>query len=239
MRRRIVMRGGLAALATGLTAQHGIAEAFVDVLLVLAVDVSRSIDEEEARLQRDGYYQALTDPDVLRAIGSGMVGAIGVIYVEWSGAHWQRVIVPWTRIATLGDAEAWVRELSRFRPRSINTTSLSGAIAFSHRQLTEAPWPAARRVIDISGDGDNNSGPLPAEARDRAVDDGIVINGLAIMNDPHANMEMPLDAYFRQNVIGGPGSFVIEVKNFHGFAHAVRRKLILEIACRSPLSHPA
>jgi hypothetical protein len=233
MRRRIIMQAGLAALAAGSRGRAVQAADTVDLLLVLAIDVSRSIDEEEARLQREGYYQALTDPDVLQAIGSGMVGAIGVIYIEWSGVDWQRVIVPWTRIATAADAEAWVRELSRFPPRSIGTTSLSGAIAFSHRLLADAPWPALRRVIDISGDGDNNSGPPPDEARDRAVEDGIVINGLAIMNDPHANMRMPLDEYFRRHVVGGPGSFVIEVEDFQGFAHAVRRKLILEIASGS------
>jgi hypothetical protein len=233
------MRCGLAALAVGMGPRAARAEDTVDLLLVLAVDVSRSIDEEEARLQRKGYYQAFTDPDVLRAIGSGMTGAIGVAYVEWSGVDWQRLIVPWTRIATLADAEAWVEALARHPPRSIAATSLSGAVAFSHRVLTEAPWPGLRRVIDISGDGDNNSGPPPAEARDRAVEDGIVINGLAIMNDPHANMRMPLDAYFREAVIGGPGSFVIEVEDFQGFAQAVRRKLILEIASRSPLPSPA
>lgn len=230
MRRRIIMRGGLAALAIRVAAPRAAAAEAVDLLLVLAVDVSRSIDEEEARLQREGYYRAFTDPDVLRAIGSGSAGAIGVIYVEWSGVGWQRVVVPWTRIATLADAQAWIQALSQHPPRAIGATSLSGAIEFSQRMLEEAPWQAPRRVIDISGDGDNNSGPPPEGPRDRAVEVGIVINAIAIMNDPHANMRMPLDAYFRDSVIGGPGAFVIGVEDFHGFAQAVRRKLILEVS---------
>lgn len=136
-------------------------EGAVDVLLVLAVDVSRSVDETEARLQREGYVAALTDPQIIEVIRRGAAGAIALAYVEWSGVEWQRLVVPWTRVASLADAEAWAEELAWSPPRAIGWTSISGAIDFSRRVLAEAPaaWRTARRVIDISGDGDNNSGP--------------------------------------------------------------------------------
>ncbi|WP_135469914.1 DUF1194 domain-containing protein [Crenalkalicoccus roseus] len=229
-------RGILAATAAGALLARGLrparAEETVDVLLVLAVDVSRSVDEEEARLQREGYYAALTDPEIIALIRRGMLGAIGVAYVEWSGHDWQRLVVPWTRIGSAEEAAAWVEALERHPPRAIGWTSISGAIDFSRRVLAEAPWQGMRRVIDISGDGDNNSGPPAEQARDRAVAEGIVINGLPIMNAPHPGMRLPLDEYYRRNVIGGPGAFVIPTEDFHGFARAVRRKLVLEIAGR-------
>jgi hypothetical protein len=212
-------RGILAATAAGALLARGLrparAEETVDVLLVLAVDVSRSVDEEEARLQREGYYAALTDPEIIALIRRGMLGAIGVAYVEWSGHDWQRLVVPWTRIGSAEEAAAWVEALERHPPRAIGWTSISGAI-------------------------DNNSGPPAEQARDRAVAEGIVVNGLPIMNAPHPGMRLPLDEYYRQNVIGGPGAFVIPTEDFHGFARAVRRKLVLEIAGRrGPGAAPA
>ncbi|MDW8315557.1 MAG: DUF1194 domain-containing protein [Rhodovarius sp.] len=228
MRRRAL----LAAPALLASARPRAAEP-VDLLLVLAVDVSRSIDEEEARLQRQGYRNGLTDPRVIEAIGRGMVGAIAVAYVEWAGVEYQRLVLPWTRIATAADAERWAQMLDEAPRVSLSWTSISGAIDFSRRVLAEAPFEGTRRVIDVSGDGVNNSGRPAEHARDEAVAEGIIINGLPIMNDRPGFGRLPpipLDEYFARNVIGGPGSFVIVAEDFEAFGTAVRRKLIREIA---------
>jgi hypothetical protein len=205
----------------------------VDVLLVLAVDVSRSIDEDEARLQREGYRNAVSDPRVVDAIRRGMIGAIGLAYVEWAGFEFQRLVLPWTRIATQADADRWSSALAEAPRTSLSWTSISGGIDFSRRALDDAPFEATRRVIDVSGDGVNNSG-RPAElARDEAVAAGIVINGLPIVNDRPTFGRMPsipLDQYFAQSVIGGPGAFLVVAEDFESFGTAVRRKLIREIA---------
>ena len=205
----------------------------VDVLLVLAVDVSRSIDEDEARLQREGYRNAVSDPRVVEVVRRGMIGAIGLAYVEWAGFEYQRLVLPWTRIGTQAQADAWASALSEAPRASLSWTSISGAIDFSRRTLDEAPFEGTRRVIDVSADGVNNSG-RPAEiARDEAVAQGIVINGLPIINDrPTFGRvpQIPLDQYFQQNVIGGAGAFMIVAEDFDAFGTAVRRKLIREIA---------
>ncbi len=205
----------------------------VDVLLVLAVDVSRSVDEDEARLQREGYRNAVADPVVVEAIRGGMMGAIGLAYVEWAGAEYQRLVLPWTRIAGAGDAQAWSERLAEAPRASLSWTSISGALDFSLKVLNDAPLEATRRVIDVSGDGVNNSGGPVDLARDRVVAEGITINGLPIVNDRPTFGRMPpvpLDDYYRENVIGGPGAFVIVAEDFQSFGNAVKRKLIREIA---------
>jgi len=205
----------------------------VDVLLVLAVDVSRSIDEDEARLQREGYRNAVSDPRVVEVVRRGMIGAIGLAYVEWAGFEYQRLVVPWTRIGTQAQADAWASALSEAPRASLSWTSISGAIDFSRRTLAEAPFEGTRRVIDVSADGVNNSGRPAEVARDEAVAQGIVINGLPIINDrPTFGRvpQIPLDQYFQQNVIGGAGAFMIVAEDFDAFGTAVRRKLIREIA---------
>lgn len=232
MRRRSLLIAGGAA---GLLAHPGLARAAepVDVALVLAVDVSRSIDEDEARLQREGYCKAVTDPRVVAAVRGGMIGSIALAYVEWAGAEYQRLVIPWTQIASQSDADAWADALDRAPRQSLSWTSISGGIDFSHKLLSDLPYEAMRRVIDVSGDGVNNSGPPAEEARDRAVADGIVINGLPIMNDRPAYGRMPplpLDQYYGQNVIGGPGAFLISAADFDAFENAVRRKLVREVA---------
>lgn len=231
MRRRSLLTTGAALAAAPLPAR---AEAEpVDVLLVLAVDVSRSVDEEEARLQREGYREALSDARVVEAIGRGMIGAVGVAYVEWAGIEHQRLVLPWTRIATQHDADGWAAALAEAPRASLSWTSISGAIDFSRRVLAEAPFEGTRRVIDVSGDGVNNSGRPSEMARDEAVAEGIVINGLPIVNDRPTFGRMPpvpVDQYYAQNVIGGPGAFLIVAEDFSVFANAVRRKLIREIA---------
>lgn len=230
MRRRELLSATAAGLALPARAQTGEP---VDVLLVLAVDVSRSIDEDEARLQREGYRAGISDPRVVEAITRGMIGAIGVAYVEWAGFEYQRQVLPWQRIAGQADANLWADKLAEAPRASLSWTSISGGIDFSRRVLAEAPFEGTRRVIDVSGDGVNNSGRSVERARDEAVADGVVINGLPIINDRPTfgrAPPVPLDQYFQHSVIGGFGSFMVVAEDFDAFGTAVRRKLIREIA---------
>ena len=231
MRRRTLMAAAGTALA--LPARRAGAEEPVDVALVLAVDVSRSIDEDEARLQREGYRAAVSDPRVVEAIRGGMMGAIAIAYTEWAGIEFQRLVLPWTRIAGPRDAEAWAGALAQAPRSSLSWTSISGALDHARGVMGSCPFEATRKVIDISGDGVNNSGPPVEAARDRAVAEGITINGLPILNDRPTfgrPPPMPLDQYFRESVIGGSGAFMIPAEDFEAFGQAVRRKLIREIA---------
>jgi len=243
MRRRALLAAAVAgpgALATlpelrtlAATERPPSARGAVDVLLVLAVDVSRSVDEDEARLQREGYRNAVSDPMVIEAIRGGMIGAVGIAYVEWAGAEYQRVVLPWTRVGSPGDAYAWASRLDEAPRASLSWTSISAALDFSGRVLAEAPFEGTRRVIDVSGDGVNNSGGPVEAARDKLLADGVTINGLPIMNDRPTFGRLPpvpLDEYFRESVVGGPGSFVIPTEDFQAFGQAVKRKLIREIA---------
>jgi hypothetical protein len=195
----------------------------------------------------------MTDPAVLAAVSSGAHGAIGVAYVEWAGAAFQRLLVPWTRIAEQADAAAWAARLAdppvvsaidivAAGDKFIAGTSIARGIDFSVATFTEAPWDAERRVIDVSGDGVENSGGTAfVEAmRDGAVQKGITVNGLAIEGDPDAQRDLGpgarLSDYYRASVVGGPGAFVIEVDGFGAFREAVRRKLVREIAAPAPVS---
>ncbi|MGG5811898.1 DUF1194 domain-containing protein [Falsiroseomonas sp. CW058] len=232
-------RRSLLAVAGAAASLHRVpparAEEPVDVALVMAVDVSRSIDEDEARLQREGYRAAVSDPRVVEAIRGGMLGSVAVAYTEWAGVEYQRLVIPWTRIASQRDAEAWAEALAQAPRASLSWTSVSGGIDHARRVLGECPYEATRRVIDVSGDGVNNSGPPAEQARDRAVAEGITINGLPILNDRPTfgrPPPVPLDIYFRESVIGGAGAFVIAAEDFEAFGQAVRRKLIREIAGR-------
>jgi len=209
----------------------------VDLLLVLAADVSRSIDSAKFQLQRDGYAAAVADARVLETIRAGRNGRIGLSFVEWSGIGAQRVVVDWM---TVGDAAAAKEFGDRLleSPRSFaDRTSISGAIEFAMAQLARAPFGARRQIIDISGDGTNNSGRDVAELRDQAVAKGITINGLAILsetplpwNPEHTNPPGGLDHYYRTNVIGGSGAFVMVARNFESFGEAIISKLIAEVA---------
>ena len=213
----------------------------VDLEIVLAADVSRSIDDGEFELQRKGYAAALTNPRVLKAIRATSSGAIGVCFVEWSGADDQQVVLDWTLIRNAEDGAAAAAAILK-APRSFTgRTSISAAIDFAKAHFAEAPFgkadgPAARRIIDISGDGTSNSGPALADARDQAVAAGITINGLAIINEEpnsgysaHTHPPGGLPNYYRQYVIGGPSAFLIVVKNFNSFADAMANKLTKEI----------
>ena len=205
----------------------------VDLQLVLAVDVSRSVDDEEFRLQREGYAEALRDPRVLASILSGSQRAIGVTYMEWSNAHLQRQVVKWAKISD-GESAALFAEAILNAPRSFaGWTSISGAIDYAIRLFETSPFESDRLVIDISGDGSNNSGRPAAEARDDALKLGITINGLPIVNErpsPWLPPEPNLDEYYLKNVIGGPGSFMIVAEDFTSFQTAILNKLIREIA---------
>ena len=228
-RRSLLAAAGAAALTRRAHAEGDP----VDVLLVLAVDVSRSVDDDEARLQREGYRAAVSDPAVVEAIRGGMIGAIALAYVEWAGAEYQRLVLPWTRIAGAAEAGAWSDRLGEAPRASLSWTSISGALDFSRSVLADAPFEAQRRVIDVSGDGVNNSGGPVELSRDRVVADGITINGLPIVNDRPTVGRMPpnpLDEYYRDSVIGGPGAFVIVAEDFQSDGLAVKRKLIREIA---------
>ncbi|TDH61347.1 DUF1194 domain-containing protein [Dankookia rubra] len=231
MRRRSLLAAGAAAL-TPVRRARAQADP-VDVLLVLAVDVSRSVDDDEARLQREGYRAAVSDPQVVEAIRGGMIGAIGLAYVEWAGAEYQRLVLPWMRVSGAGEARAWSEKLAEAPRASLSWTSISGGLDFSRQVLAEAPFDATRRVIDVSGDGVNNSGGPVELARDRLVAEGVTINGLPIVNDRPTFGRMPpipLDEYYRDSVIGGAGAFVVVAEDFQSFGNAVKRKLIREIA---------
>src|SRR5579871_390438 len=218
----------------------------VDLLLVLSSDVSRSVDAPKFKLQRDGYASAIVNPRVIQAIRSGSLGKIGVSFVEWSGVGAQRIVIDWTIIrdeATAKDFSAQIIEAPRaFADR----TSISDGIDFAMRQLDRAPFQSGRRTIDISGDGTNNSGRDVGDARDAAVAKGVTINGLVILserpmswNADHTNPPGGLDNYYRNNVIGGPGAFVMVAENFHSFGQAILNKLIAEIALAPSAQHAA
>ena len=207
-----------------------------DLLLVLAADVSRSVDEGEFDLQRKGYAAALTDPRVLAAIRGGGNGTIAVCFVEWAGAGEQLVVADWTVIHDDEDAGAIAAAILA-APRSfMGRTSISGAIDFAMERFAAAKPQSSRRIIDVSGDGTNNSGRPVTEARDQAVAEGVTINGLAIINDRpnpgyalHTQPPGGLPEWYRQNVIGGPGSFLRVIDDFRSFSDAMTNKLVSEI----------
>jgi Protein of unknown function (DUF1194) len=209
----------------------------VDLLLILAADVSRSVDEVEFDLQRKGYAAAMADPRVLSAIAGGVHRSIALTYIEWSDTLDQQVVVDWTTVHDGEDAAAFAASVLA-APRSFaSRTSISGAIYFAMQRFAAAPVAADRKIIDISGDGTNNSGPPVTEARDQAVASGITINGLAIINTQtrpgftmHTQPPGGLPNYYKENVIGGPGAFLLVVENFDTFTDAITRKLINEIA---------
>jgi hypothetical protein len=236
-----VKRLVLAALAALVAAVAPARAENVDLLLILAADVSRSIDDVEFNLQRKGYATALSDPKVLAAIASGPNRSIAVCFVEWSDTLDQKVVVDWTTIRDGEDAAA-VGATMLAAPRSFaSRTSISGAIYFSLGQFSSSAPSADRRIIDISGDGTSNAGPPVTEARDQAVSKGITINGLAIINTQtrpgfamHTQPPGGLPNYYKENVIGGPGAFLLVVENFETFADAISRKLVNEIAGTVP-----
>lgn len=208
----------------------------VDVELLLAVDVSRSVSPGELALQRRGYADALASAPVLAAISSGLTGRIALAYVEWAGSPSQRMVVDWQIVETGADAAAFAETLVAAPVLSLSRTSISGVLDFAADSMERNAFHGLRRVIDISGDGPNNEGPLVLTARARVLGQGITINGLPLMTREGTqrwHLE-DLDAYYLNCVIGGPGAFVIPVVDWSEFAVAVRRKLVLEIAAPLP-----
>jgi uncharacterized protein DUF1194 len=209
----------------------------VDLLLVFTADVSRSIDQVKFQLQREGYAAAIADERVIEAITAGRNKRIAVAFVEWSGIGSQKLLIDWTLIDGAGAARKFGDQLAEL-PRSFaERTSISGGIDFAMDVLKQAPYQASRRTIDVSGDGTNNSGRPVTQARDEAVAAGVTINGLVILSDrpmawnpEHTNPPGGLTNYYKTNVVGGPGAFVVEAESFESFGQAIVKKLIAEIA---------
>jgi hypothetical protein len=236
MRRRILLACGALLAAPAVLRAEDREAAEVDLLLVLAADISHSMQHAELVLQRQAYVAALRDDDVAAAIGSGPMGAIGLLYLEWSSVGDQTVLIPWTLLTGAEDAARLADRLAATPLRGGMQTSISGAIAAARREIATAPFIATRRAIDISGDGENNHG-VPAQVeRDRAVAEGITINGLPIIRETQRLAALAqggpteLEQHYRDRVIGGFGAFVMPAHGFAQFAGAIRRKLVLEIA---------
>jgi len=209
----------------------------VDVELVIAVDVSYSMDPDELALQREGYVLALTSREFLRALREGANGKIAVTYFEWAGQHHQQIVMPWRLIDGPEAADAVAAEIARAPYRRASRTSISGALGFAKPLFDNSGYRGLRRVIDVSGDGANNDGPLVVPMRDDVLAAGITINGLPIMlKRPHlGTMDIEeLDIYYEDCVIGGPGAFVVPIRERAKFIEATRTKLVLEIAGLQP-----
>lgn len=221
---------GTPAAARGVIAQT--ASEAVDLELALALDVSRSMDPQEQELQFRGYASAFTDPRIHEAIGSGAVGAIAVTLFIWSDYHIQETLIGWTRMANAAECGAFAQIVAEAPRRIYLYTSISGAIDYAMKQFG-ARYEGTRRVLDISGDGVNNSGRPVSLAREEALAQGITINGLPVINDrpdPFPMRQPPLDEYYREQVIGGPGAFIEVATGFEAFEAAIKRKLLREIA---------
>jgi len=212
----------------------------VDLQLILAADVSRSVDEDEFRLQREGYASAMTNPRVIKAIQSGPYRSIAVTFIEWSGAEAQKIVADWMVIRD-DETAGGFSSILLAAPRSFaGFTSISAAIDYSMKHFANSGVESERRIIDVSGDGTNNGGRPVTDARDEAVAAGVTINGLAIIN-LHPNpgyfsrTQPPggLGEYYKTNVTGGPASFVITIEDFNSFAEAMTNKLVNEIASAS------
>jgi hypothetical protein len=212
-------------------------EANVDVQLVLAVDVSYSMDPDEQALQREGYVTALTSPEFLQALRNGVHGKAAVTYVEWAGATDQKVVVPWRLIDGPTTAQAFADEIAHAPYRRAYRTSISGALTFSAPLFEGNAYRGLRRVIDVSGDGVNNQGTPVDLVRDEVIERGITVNGLPIMLKRPSVTTMDienLDVYYEDCVIGGPGAFVVPIRDRQQFKEATRTKLVMEVAGRTP-----
>jgi Protein of unknown function (DUF1194) len=223
-----------------LLAQRSATAAPVDVELVIAVDVSNSMDPEEQELQREGYITGLTSREFMSALKGGSHGKVAITYFEWAGLYDQKIIMPWRLIDSPQSAQAVADEIARAPYRRAPRTSIYGALQFARPLFEASGYNGLRRVIDVSGDGVNNMGPPVTLMRDDVLGAGITINGLPIMLNRSGTYGMwgqtfeQLDIYYEDCVIGGPGAFVIAIKNREQFKEATRTKLVLEIAGRTP-----
>ncbi|MFO1080259.1 MAG: DUF1194 domain-containing protein [Reyranellaceae bacterium] len=235
MKRRDALVGSLATLGTGAApfAAARAADLPVDLQLVLAVDVSRSIDEVEAELQRRGYVEALGSDRVIDAVLSGEHRRIALCYTEWAGAHYQAVVIDWTVIDSAAAARRFAEKLAEAPRTSQSWTAVGAALAHAGKRFEGSGFTARRKVIDVSGDGRTNDGPPAELVRDRLVAQGVVINGLPVMMN-RTNFGRPpdltLDKYYEECVIGGSGSFLIVADDFAQFGRAVRTKLVREVS---------
>jgi len=246
MRRRNWLLGAIGATALALTwgafaaprladlpGSKSAGSTEVDVELVLAIDISYSMDFDELALQREGYVQAIASQEFLNALKQGTNGKVAVTVVEWAGVAEQRIVLPWRLIDGPASAQAAANELARAPVRRAFRTSISGALMFSAALFEGNGFRGIRRVIDVSGDGTNNQGPLVTLVRDEVIAKGIVINGLPIMlkePQPGSVDLKELDIYYEDCVIGGPGAFVVPIREREKFKDAIRTKLVLDIA---------
>ena len=236
--RRLLLIAILSCLFSGNGHAETLKPIYVDLELVLAVDVSGSVDWQEAALQRNGYVQALRSRELISAVKSGVLGKIAITYVEWAGDEIQSTVLDWAVIKDEKSALAFSQALDKAPIDSGPWTSIGSLIHYALPLLRQNRFQGTRRVIDISGDGPNNTGPLVLEARQLAIKRGITINGLPIINDrlqPSGRRQIAnLDKYYAACVIGGPGAFLVVANNFKDFARAIRRKLVFEIAGLKP-----
>lgn len=201
----------------------------VDVALVLALDVSLSVDEGEYRLQRDGIAEAFESPTLVAAVAGGTHHAIEVLVLEWSEPDQQVITVDWTRVSDAASARAFAAKVRASRRSSTGRTAIGSALLAAAGAFERLPDKAARRVVDVSGDGMANVGPPPAEVRDALVAKGITINGLVILDE-----EPWVDQYYDMNVVGGAGAFLMQVEDYRSFAAAIRQKLLSELVALPP-----
>jgi Protein of unknown function (DUF1194) len=229
--------GGAAAPNGKLFADNRPGAIPVDTELVLAVDVSYSMDPEEQQLQREGYIEALTSREFMQALRGGIHAKVAVTYFEWAGPFDHKIIVPWRLIDGPETADGVANDIARASYRRASRTSISSALQFAKPLFDASGYAGLRRVIDVSGDGANNSGPLVTMVRDDVLADGVTINGLPIMVKRPNTFTMDienLDIYYEDCVIGGPAAFIIPIHNRDQFKEAIRTKLVLEVAGRTP-----
>ncbi len=238
-----MVRSGLSHLAAGFAMLWALsgpparaqAPTEVDLALVVAVDISFSMDTEEQALQREGFSQAFRSPLVHDAIRGGMLGRIAVTYMEWAGSPDQKVIVPWTILDNHESLMAFAEKIASTPLRRAQRTSISSAIDYGVKLLENSGVTAVRQVIDVSGDGPNNQGRAVMQARDDALAKGITLNGLPIMLRRPGYLDIPeLDAYYKDCVIGGQGAFMVPVRERDQFIEAIKTKILLEIANLTP-----
>lgn len=223
---RPTRRAALTAAAASVVARPARAIDEVDVALLLAVDVSSSVDAGEFRIQMDGYAAAFRDSRFARAVGAGNHGAIAVAFLQWAGVFEQQLTLDWRIVRTVAQSRAVAAQIATMERYTVGpATSISAALDFARRVFVDLPLAPTRRVIDISGDGMNNAGRLPTSARDEALAAGIVINGLPLLTE-----EETLDEYYRKYVVGGENSFTIPVRNYREFARGILAKLVREVA---------
>jgi hypothetical protein len=228
---------GMAAPTRPLFSDNAPGATPVDTELVLAVDVSYSMDPEEQQLQREGYIAAITSRDFMQALKGGMHAKVAVTYFEWAGPFDQKIIVPWRLIDGPESAGGFASEIARAPYRRASRTSIASALQFARPLFDASGYNGVRKVIDVSGDGANNSGPLIVPVRDELVAAGITINGLPVMLKRPNTFTMDienLDVYYEDCVIGGPGAFIIPITTRDQFKEAIRTKLVLEVAGRVP-----